>query len=122
MTKQKEAILGIVCTLRSHPTADEVYGKLRKEIPNISLGTIYRNLNQLADNGDIQRVIMPNGADRYDFRIDQHQHLKCVKCAKIYDIEAKVDIALSDSRFEVESYTLVLNGVCKNCKKKGLSL
>lgn len=114
-TKQKEAILAAVCTMRTHPTADEIYDKLRKEFPRISLGTVYRNLNTFAANGDIRKVSIPGTGDRFDYRIDQHAHLVCEKCEGIFDVDVDVKIKLLDENIIANEYSLILYGVCQQC-------
>lgn len=118
-TKQKEAILAAVCTMRTHPTADEIYDKLRKDFPRISLGTVYRNLNTFAEKGTIKKVSLPGSGDRFDYRIDKHEHLVCTKCKKVFDVDALVDINLADHSFHIHEYSLVLYGICGNCNTKG---
>lgn len=121
-TKQKEAILAAVCTMRNHPAADEIYVKLRTEFPNISLGTVYRNLNAFAENGDIKKVSLPNSGDRFDFRLDKHEHLLCSKCGKVFDINANVNIKMLEDNIVSNGYTLIIHGTCKNCAVKNAEL
>ena len=82
---QRDTIKNVVCSTTCHPTADWVYNEVRKLIPNISLGTIYRNLSQLSDNSSI-RTIQDGSVTRYDGNIIPHHHLKCIKCGEIKDI------------------------------------
>lgn len=117
-TKQKEAILAAVCTMRNHPGADEIYVKLRADFPNISLGTVYRNLNAFAESGDIRKISIPNSGDRFDFRLDNHEHLLCSECGKVYDINANVNIKMLDDNIISDGYTLIIHGKCKNCALK----
>lgn len=117
-TKQKEAILAAVCTIRTHPTADEIYDKLRKDFPRISLGTVYRNLNTFAEKGDIRKVSIPGSGDRFDYRIDKHEHLVCEKCGNVFDVDAQVDIKLLDTKASYHEYSLVLYGICNGCFSK----
>jgi len=113
--KQKEAILAAVCTMRNHPTADEIYDKLRKDFPHLSLGTVYRNLNAFAQQGDILRVSVPGSGDRFDFRLDEHQHLLCDKCRRVFDVDAYVNIELKETKVTMAGYTLMLHGICAKC-------
>lgn len=114
-TKQKEAILAAVCTTRTHPTADEVYDKVRKNFPRISLGTVYRNLNTFSEKGDIKKILIPGSRDRFDYRIDKHNHFVCDKCGNVFDINVDIDINLKELDIVVNDYNLVLYGVCKKC-------
>ncbi len=85
-SRQREAILRVVRNTDSHPTADWVYEQVRKTLPHISLGTVYRNLNLLADQGLIQRVILDDGVVRFDGNVHEHHHFICTKTGKIYDV------------------------------------
>lgn len=124
-TKQREAILGAVCTMRNHPTADEVYDKLRIDYPRLSLGTVYRNLNTFAEKGHIKKIRVPEGGDRFDFRLDTHEHLLCNRCKRVYDADILVSLApdprgkspLEDC--DITGYTLILHGICGECRAKG---
>ena len=85
-TKQKTLILDIVNNSYNHPTASDIYADCRKTIPNISLGTVYRNLNKLVKLGSISKIEMPNNIVRYDKTIS-HDHFICIKCGKIIDLK-----------------------------------
>ena len=71
----------------SHPTADTVYLHIKEEFPNISLGTVYRNLNLLADIGEALRIPTPDGGDRFDGRCEPHYHVVCTNCGNVFDLE-----------------------------------
>ncbi|MCS6990057.1 MAG: transcriptional repressor [Chloroherpetonaceae bacterium] len=86
-SRQREEVLRVVRNANSHPTADWVYEQVRKTLPRVSLGTVYRNLNLLADEGLIQRVILDDGVMRYDGKTRAHHHFICSKTGKIYDVE-----------------------------------
>jgi len=88
-SRQREEILKIVRATKSHPTADWVYEQSRHKIPSISLGTVYRNLNLLADEGIIKRLVFEDGKVRFDGNVDEHHHFVSAKTGKIYDIEKK---------------------------------
>ena len=81
-TKQRECILNFINDVDIHPTASEVYLNVRKTLPNISLGTIYRILNKLTDEGMIKRIKMNDNIDRFDRINDFHAHFLCQKCNK----------------------------------------
>jgi Fe2+/Zn2+ uptake regulation proteins len=85
MTPQRKLIMELMNENYSHPTADEVYAAARTEDSKISRGTVYRNLNFLADSGDITRLRIPIGPDHYDFRQRDHYHFFCRKCQKVFD-------------------------------------
>jgi len=106
--------------MRNHPTADEIYRKLREDFPRLSLGTVYRNLNAFAQKGDIRRVTILSGGDRYDFRMDKHEHMLCENCGCVIDVEAEVEIKLKETdiisdKYTLNGYTLFLHGLCSKC-------
>jgi Fur family peroxide stress response transcriptional regulator len=70
-----------------HPTADTVYSFVRAQDPNISLGTVYRNLNLLCEQGLLRKISVPDASDRFDGRCEEHYHFVCTKCAKVFDVE-----------------------------------
>lgn len=122
-SKQRELVLHTVRNSDIHPTADEVYSIVRKTMPNISLGTVYRNLNLLADNGDILKISLPNKSDIFDGTLYPHYHMICSCCNKVIDVKIDCFNGLSDTlfkeyNFEVQNYDLIINGLCDNCKSK----
>ena len=114
-TKQKEAILAAVCAMQNHPTADEIYDKLRRDFRRLSLGTVYRNLNIFAQKGDIRKVSVPGSSDRFDFRLDRHEHMLCRKCERVFDVNVEVKIKLEEAEAVIDGYTLIMHGVCSGC-------
>jgi Fur family transcriptional regulator, peroxide stress response regulator len=87
-SRQRDIILGIVRETDSHPTAEWVYERARRKAPNLSLGTVYRNLNLLAEENAIQRMTTGDGVVRYDRRLDVHAHFICTETGKVMDLEA----------------------------------
>lgn len=85
MSKYTEVILAAVTKLRRHPTAEQVFLEMKKEHPSIALGTVYKHLNALADEGLLLRITEPGSPDRYD-RTERHDHLICSRCGKITDV------------------------------------
>lgn len=119
-SRQRELIRDFVSRELVHPTADYVYSQVKLEQPNISLGTVYRNLNLLAEMGEIRKISLPNQSDRFDGRLDDHQHLLCQRCGEVYDLELPhlrglAGYILDTSGFAVEHYDLIITGTCKNC-------
>ena len=116
---QRAAILDLIRGTDAHPTAEWIFTRVRAEIPNISLGTVYRNLNQLAAAGIIQRIHDDRHA-RYDGNMDRHDHFRCVRCHRIYDVHIQVkgvaESAKRDYQFEVTGYSLGVTGVCLQCQ------
>jgi Fur family peroxide stress response transcriptional regulator len=86
-------------------------------MPHISLGTVYRNLNELCDAGLVKRIAVTGSVERYDADVSAHTHLKCNTCGAIYDSEP-VAVQLSATDFQVESVEVVAYGKCKNCANK----
>lgn len=122
-TVQRQIVLRVVQAMHDHPTAEEIYEVVAGEHPSISKATVYRNLNQLAAQGMIQRVPIPNSADRFDFRQDQHYHIRCVGCNAVCDVKMEylsdlVDRIEDASGMEVERYDILFEGVCADCKMK----
>ena len=116
-TRQKELILDIVNKSYNHPNAHDVYLECRKELPNISLGTVYRNLNTLVELNKIQKLKSTDNIDRYDKMI-KHSHFICIKCNKIIDINEKVDYNEYVGENKVLNCKLILEGLCKECLEK----
>jgi len=86
-TIQRSLVLEAVRELQCHATTDEIYDAIKKKHPNISRGTVYRNLNLLSDIGVIRKVEMPSGADRFDHINLEHYHARCLKCGQLFDVE-----------------------------------
>ena len=124
-SRQRELVEQAVHALRTHPTADEIYHAVREENPSISLGTVYRNLNTLAELGKIKKISMPTGSDRFDYNLTTHYHAVCQKCSQVYDIDLPDTTAINekiqaDTGFSVTGYQFVVNGICATCQKKHL--
>ncbi len=119
MTKQKKLILQILRNTDTHPTADWIYEQAKKEIPDISLGTVYRNLKVLKDMGEILELNYGSTYSRYDGVSTNHYHFVCKQCGKIYDLD--VGISISDENIEkliggyIEYHRLEFYGICKHC-------
>jgi Fur family peroxide stress response transcriptional regulator len=119
-TKQKRAIMKVLQGTKSHPTADWIYNKVRKEIPNISLGTVYRNLRLMADEGEITEVDMCGTHSRFDARRDNHYHFRCQRCDNVCDVEEPVHQELDKKAkamtgFNIFYHVLEFRGTCNNC-------
>lgn len=115
---QREKILEIVLTSHDHPTAEMIYNRVKKIIPNVSLGTVYRNLNFLVEHGDISRINMPGG-DRFDKTLYQHYHIRCKSCNCVedfYDLDIK-NFNFSSTNYQIKSVNINLEGICKNCQE-----
>jgi len=121
-TKQRRAILKELQSVTTHPTADEIYEMVRKRIPRISLGTVYRNLEILSENGMIQRLAYGAGCYRFDGAAHNHYHIRCVDCGRVDDV---TDVAMDEieeiirgkTDFTIISHRLEYVGICPKCRK-----
>ena len=121
-TVQRQIILAVLQNMSTHPTIEDVYGEIKKEHPAISKTTVYRNLRQLAKEGIIRQVSLPDGLERYDRLTTKHHHFKCQKCGGIYDVEIEYLEGINGSiekkyGFEVDRHDVVFTGVCLKCKR-----
>lgn len=122
-SRQRELILSTVKSYPVHPTADTVYEAVRRQEPKISLGTVYRNLNQLSELGMLLKLPMPSGGDRFDSRLDEHLHIICSDCGAVSDIEPSALLQLDhdveqQTGYAVTGRALVFSGICGKCRKK----
>ena len=118
-TRQPEVIWEAVKDGTSHPTADQIYERVRGVIPNISLGTVYRNLQRLVAEERLQVLILGR-SQRFDPMVEQHEHFICEKCGGVFDVfvdakETLVPPSLSHKGFAVTSHQLALSGACTSC-------
>jgi len=120
ITRQRRAILDAIRSVQSHPSADQVYEMVRKKMPHISLGTVYRNLEILSRKGLIQRL---DGEmqKHYDGNVCSHPHLRCVKCGWVYDLPVELEDQVAKVReqakdFEIHGQRVEFLGVCSTCK------
>lgn len=119
-SKQREAVLSVLRSTTSHPTAEWIYENTRLLMPNVSLGTVYRNLDNLLKVGEIIKVQGAFDKDRYDGNPKRHAHLVCDMCGAVLDIEIDCEIdnkvMSMDSECLVKNYNLIYNGLCPSCK------
>ena len=120
-TKQREAILEVLRNTRSHPTADQVYDAVRKEIPNISKGTVYRNLQVLREDGAISELNLNGTLSRYEAKQESHYHFRCDRCGRVFDLDEPVIHELNDrvakkTGFKISSHQTEFRGLCKDCQ------
>ena len=119
-SRQRELIYQALCSTKEHPTADMVYQWLKPENPNLSLGTVYRNLNLLADEGIIAR--MPFPVERYDANTKPHPHFRCRCCGAVSDLDLPYDTSLDEQveaqGYEVDHHSVLFTGICVNCTTK----
>ncbi len=127
-SKQRDAIMEFLHGNGSHPNAHEIYSAIREEIPNVSLGTIYRNLNQLAEAGEIRKIRCTDGPDRFDFRTDDHGHFICSCCGRFYDVPRDLIMIRGDEGTgspedsmlpgRADSLEFEITGVCRDCLRE----
>ena len=122
-SRQRDAVLEVLRSSCDHPTADIIFERVREQIPNISLGTVYRNLGQLKDEGFITVVESSDTKVHYEGNLSDHIHFLCKMCHNITDIfcESKIPSALTDMGHKVQSQKTVYYGVCKNCNQNFLN-
>lgn len=120
-TKQRDKILEILQGTTSHPTANWIYDRVKKDFPNISMGTIYRNLGVLEEMGRIRKLSFGSTFDRYDANTKPHIHFICNQCNRVSDIHdeipsAKLEDAISSIDMHITTYDLTCYGICKDCQ------
>ena len=118
MTKQKRLVLDIINKSHIHPTAEEVFFEARQQMPNIALGTVYRNLNSLAKDGLVRRITLAGTPDRFDKTECDHDHLVCQKCGKLKDVHLRgiAEEIRNESGDDIISYELNAYYICDSCK------
>ncbi|WP_461811622.1 Fur family transcriptional regulator [Faecalimonas sp.] len=126
-SRQRECIKEYLINTKEHPTADMVYLHVKKEFPNISLGTVYRNLNLLADLGEAVKISTLNGGDRFDGTTTPHYHFFCTDCGSVLDldmenIDAINQLAGKNFNGEITSHNITFYGRCSDCIKNSKTL
>src|SRR5262245_39126074 len=121
-SRQREVVLEAVRSTMEHPTADWVYRQARRRLPRISLGTVYRNLKLLADQGLIREVHTGAGHPaRFDGNTGRHYHIRCLRCGRVNDLPVSVDTRLEDEAARAMNYTILghhveVHGLCPLCQ------
>ena len=125
-SRQRECIKEYLMHTTEHPTADTVYEHVKEEFPRISLGTVYRNLNLLADMGEALKITTLDGGDRFDGCTKPHYHFTCTSCGAVIDLDMAVKYfhemnEAAGKNFDglIESHTTLFSGICPACFKKG---
>ncbi len=119
-SRQRERILDFVKRSRRHPSAEHVYRAIRKDFPKISLGTVYRNLAILGEQGALRKLGFAGDADRFDGCTEEHYHFVCNRCGGIYDLTVSLDDTLPDRVMKETGHRVVWHqveffGVCRRC-------
>ena len=123
-SRKRDAILDCISRTKCHPSAEWVYQQLKPEIPDLSLGTVYRNIAMFKEEGTIQSIGVVNGLERYDFNTAPHTHFICTACGSVLDLDgidlpqAIVDAAEGMIGGSVATYHLQFSGHCADCRRK----
>ncbi len=127
-SKQRSVVLEIMKNTYDHPTAEEVYEEAQKIYPGIGIATVYRNLNQLAEVGEIKRISLGNGNDRYDGHLEEHYHMVCRECGELQDLRPSLEKMDLLKKLAAEAFdlklgnkatlnTTIMEGVCDKCRR-----
>jgi len=124
MTRQRKVLLETLRRMKTHPTADELFQEVRNDLPRISLGTVYRNLDMLSEMNLIRKLEYGGGKMRFDGDKREHYHIRCVKCGRIEDIPVseigRIDCVPNGlAGYVVIDYSLHINGICPMCDEAG---
>lgn len=121
-TRQRATVFQYLSGVNHHPTAEQVYFAVKKELPKIGLATVYKNLEALVTCGAASKLAYGDGPARYDIRTDHHYHSRCLRCGRITDLEASSDETGWAEKierpkgFKVEEYRLEIIGICRGCQ------
>lgn len=121
-SRQREAIQQCLMDRHDHPTAEAVYLSIKDEFPNISLGTVYRNLSLLSDLGEVRKITVSGGPDRFDGNVAPHYHFVCKSCGCLMDLDMALQDNLNQLAAEgfagtIEEHTLRFTGLCPDCSQ-----
>jgi Fur family transcriptional regulator, ferric uptake regulator len=127
MTRQRTVILEQLQAMCSHPTADELYDVVRRQLPNVSLGTIYRNLDVLTKSGQVRKLDSGGGHARFDGDISSHHHVRCRVCGRVDDVPVSKGMTFcppkrSEHGFYIEDYRVEFDGRCPDCSEEDAAL
>ena len=121
LTKQRKVILEELKKTTAHPTADELYEVVKKRLPNVSLGTVYRNLEILSACGEARKLDLGEGKKRFDARMDPHYHCRCTQCGRVFDIpylplDEEIEKRFSETHnFKITGVQIHFDGICEDC-------
>ena len=123
MTRQRQVILDVIRATQAHPSADEVYTMVRAKLPRISLGTVYRNLETLTEQGKIQRLELSGTAKRYDWNPNKHYHIRCMHCGRVDDAPVAPLDRIENELYGATVFTIIghrleFEGFCPECSKQ----
>lgn len=120
-SRKRKAILDAIMSSKIHPTAEWIYQQLKPEYPDLSLGTVYRNISRFKEEGIVVSVGVVNGQERFDATVEEHEHFICEECGAVLDIQYQllpdsIDQQLArSSGLQINSHALIFYGVCPQC-------
>ena len=119
----RNSIYQYLCGTKEHPSAEMIYNDLKGDLPNLSLGTVYRNLKQLEEIGRVIRVTSVDNHERYDANCEDHVHFVCERCGRVIDImDADINAAKTACNVsggaKIKHIQIVLNGICESCSEE----
>lgn len=122
-SRQRDCILDVLKSTKTHPTADWIYTRVKEKIPNISLGTVYRNLSLLCENQMVLKFNIGSSIEHYDANCNPHYHLCCNSCGRILDLPAEYHhhldtLASYHSKHRIDYHMLIFYGICDKCLEK----
>ena len=122
LTRQRRAVIGALTSAESHPTATQVFDAVRSRMPTVTLATVYRNLNTLAELGLVRELHSCSGGARFDVITDDHCHLSCLECGRMDDLRMGIlaDLtsqAQSATQYVIKGHCLVFQGTCPQCRR-----
>lgn len=120
LTPQRQIILEELSKVTSHPTANELYDLVRKRLPRIGLGTVYRNLELMSESNIILKLEVGGTQKRFDATTDPHYHIRCTQCGKVDDIDLPVQhninqAAAKETDYQILGHHIEFSGICKEC-------
>ena len=126
MTRQLEQVFKALQGDHTHPSADEIYQRVHRNLPRISLATVYRNLHSLVDEGKIRTLLLDAQGARFDPETRQHDHFVCERCGRVVDLFLRqarpVDLSsLAKQGYVVTTHTLTVHGTCQACAARRTS-
>ena len=122
-TIQKDLVRNAVCEMKRHVTANEVYEFVKESCSTIGKGTVYRNLDILVEEGDLRKVEVSDGPNRFDLTLKNHYHVRCVNCGEISDVDMDEILGLLEKIHDTHGtdflgYDILFKGICPKCQKK----
>lgn len=126
MTRQRKLILETLRNMHTHPSADEIYEMVRRKLPRISLGTVYRNLDILSELGEIQKLELSGCLKRFDGNPEKHYHIRCINCDRLDDapiayMETLENRMPDECGYKIVGHRLEFLGLCQQCMEKAAS-